>query len=133
MRSLIHRGKLQPPETREDAEDRVGQLRAEIQKISGQLGDTSRINDRARYPTQDAYEDWAMKARAKRRQFRAELAQLDAWLLGWAVGRSQDGQLVEDVRKLLGTLVEDDVDLSPEERDLVDKFRAAFRRQEAGL
>jgi hypothetical protein len=132
MRALIRRGKILPPETKEDAEDRVGQLRAEIQKISGQLGDMSRIVDRARYPSQDDYEDWAMKARAKRRQFRAELAQLDAWLLGWAVGRSQDERLVQDVRELLGTLVDDDVDLSPEERDLVDKFRTAFRR-EAGL
>lgn len=126
MRTNLKRGKLIPPKSKEEAVDRIKQLRHEIEKITEQLGDTSRIVDRMRHPTQDHYEDWAEKADSRRREFRRELRLMETWLAGWNAHEKAGAELIKGALDLFRTLREED-DLLDDELVFAEKFEAFFQ------
>lgn len=112
MRPALDRsGKLLPPPSRQEAQERVKQLRHECQKIVEQLASTDQ-NSRADYAS------WVGKATEKMRVFHEEENQILSWLEGYKLAQTK---MSKEVTKLLD-LVDLKIDLTEEEMRLLENI-----------
>jgi hypothetical protein len=120
---LDDNGQLQPLGTRQEAEERVRQLRHECGKILEQLANPTRINDFGH--DRMAYFDWRRAAETKMAQFKSEEQQQLAWLDGFKASAGEKAGLLDEAYKILQD-VEVWLDSTPELERLMERLDRHF-------
>ena len=120
--NLTRDGQLNPPGSALSARKRIQQLNHEVNHIEAQLADPVRA---LRYPSVATYESWARSAGNALRTLRSELLQTEAWLISNQDDATKD--LLSRARDLLRLLVDDGIELEPEELHLIDKIDTAVK------
>lgn len=118
---LDEQGRLLPPASRDEAEERVRQLRHECDKIEKQLDDPMRVAraSSSKFDSGFDYLDWLKRATSKLGEFRSEEAQNLAWLAGYKAATDKGEVLLQEAHALLCDL-ELAVELTPEQQKLME-------------
>lgn len=112
MRANIHHGKIIEPKSLQWALNRYKQVTFEINKIEGQLADTSRL---AKYKSKGEYAAWCNAAKHALKLFRTENNQLSVWIEAINANGDVLFRRAYDLLKVL----ELDCDFEPHESELM--------------